>query len=51
MIVIVSSGGVCASVEILTSLAEFGSRYHSRIHNHKQRAPITQTKKNENNKQ
>ena len=45
----VSGGGVCASVEILTSLEESGSRYHSCIHN--QRSPITQAKESENNKQ
>ena len=40
---IVSSGGVCGSVEVLTSLEEIGSRYHSRIQLHNQRAPFTQS--------
>ena len=51
MIGIVSGSDVCASVEVLTSLAEIESRYHSCMHNHRQRSLIKQAKKKENNKQ
>jgi len=43
MIGIVSGSG--ASVEVLTSLDEIGSRYHSCMHNHRQHSPSKQAKK------
>jgi len=43
MIGIVSRSG--ASVLVLTSLDEIGSRYHSCMHNHRQCTPNKQAKK------